>query len=146
MDIKTAFLNGKLREEIYVSQPEGFVDQDNPTHVYKLKKALYGLKHAPRVWYDMLSSFLLSQNFSKGVVDPTLFKRKEDKDILMMSMMGKMSIFLGLQIFQSPRGIFVDQTKYAVEILKNYGMDARDLVETPMVDRTKLDDSLHGKS
>ncbi|GJS62944.1 retrovirus-related pol polyprotein from transposon TNT 1-94 [Tanacetum coccineum] len=66
MDVKTAFLNGNLREEVYVSQPDGFVDPDNPNHVYKLKKALYGLKQAPRAWYDMLSSFLLSQDFSKG--------------------------------------------------------------------------------
>ncbi|GKA48975.1 retrovirus-related pol polyprotein from transposon TNT 1-94 [Tanacetum coccineum] len=75
MDFKTAFLNGKLKEEVYVSQPEGIVDQDNPSHVYKLKNALYGLKQAPRVWYDMLSSFLISQHFSKGAVDPTLFTR-----------------------------------------------------------------------
>nr|GFD58420.1 copia protein [Tanacetum cinerariifolium] len=63
MDVKTAFLNGNLREEVYVSQPDGFVDSDNPNHVYKLKKALYGLKQAPRAWYNMLSSFLLSQDF-----------------------------------------------------------------------------------
>nr|GFA96146.1 hypothetical protein [Tanacetum cinerariifolium] len=69
MDVKTAFLNGDLREEVYVSQPDGFVDTDNPNHVYKLKKALYELKQAPRVWYDMLSSFLLSQDFYKGSVD-----------------------------------------------------------------------------
>ncbi|GJT83734.1 retrovirus-related pol polyprotein from transposon TNT 1-94 [Tanacetum coccineum] len=128
MDVKIVFLNGKLREEVYVSQPEGFVDQDNPNHMYSLKKALYGLKQAPRAWYDMLSKFLLSQMFFKGVVDPTLFTRKEGKDILLvqiyvddiifastdpalcdvfaeimsskfkMSMMGKMSFFLGLQI------------------------------------------------
>ncbi|GJW87020.1 retrovirus-related pol polyprotein from transposon TNT 1-94 [Tanacetum coccineum] len=73
MDVKTAFLNGNLREEVYVSQPDGFVDPDNPNHVFKLKKALYGLKQAPHVWYDMLSSFLISQDFSKGSVDPTLF-------------------------------------------------------------------------
>ncbi|GJS64093.1 retrovirus-related pol polyprotein from transposon TNT 1-94 [Tanacetum coccineum] len=65
MDVKTAFLNGNLREEVYVSQPDGFVDKDKPNHVYKLKKALYGLKQAPRAWYDMLSSFLISQDFSK---------------------------------------------------------------------------------
>nr|GFA03980.1 hypothetical protein [Tanacetum cinerariifolium] len=76
MDVKTAFLNGNLREDVYISQPDGFVDPDNPNHVYKLKKALYGLKQAPRTWYDMLSSFLLSQEFSKGSVDPTLFIRK----------------------------------------------------------------------
>ncbi|GKA25273.1 retrovirus-related pol polyprotein from transposon TNT 1-94 [Tanacetum coccineum] len=72
MDVKMAFLNGELKEEVYVSQPEGFVDQDNPSHVYKLKKALYGLKQAPRAWYDMLSSFLISQYFSKGQRIPTL--------------------------------------------------------------------------
>nr|GEY58138.1 ribonuclease H-like domain-containing protein [Tanacetum cinerariifolium] len=83
MDVKTTFLNCELREKVYVSQLEGFVDQENPIHVYKLKKALYGLEQAPRAWYDMLSSFLLSQKFSKGVADPTLFIRKEGKDILM---------------------------------------------------------------
>nr|GFA19678.1 hypothetical protein [Tanacetum cinerariifolium] len=83
MDVKTAFLNGNLREDVYVSQPDGFVDPDNPNHVYKLKKALYGLKQAPRAWYDMLSSFLLSQEFSKGSVDPTLFIRKNGNDLLL---------------------------------------------------------------
>ncbi|GKC16581.1 retrovirus-related pol polyprotein from transposon TNT 1-94 [Tanacetum coccineum] len=83
MDVKTTFLNGELREEVYDSQPEGFIDQDNPTHVYKLKKSLNRLKQALRTWYDTLSNFLLSQKFSKGVVDPTLFTRKEGKDILM---------------------------------------------------------------
>ncbi|GJY83385.1 retrovirus-related pol polyprotein from transposon TNT 1-94 [Tanacetum coccineum] len=84
MDVKTAFLNGELKEEVYVSQPEGFVDQDNPSHVYKLKKALYGLKQAPRAWYDMLSSFLISQQFSKGAVDLTLFIRHARNDILLV--------------------------------------------------------------
>ncbi|GJS52363.1 retrovirus-related pol polyprotein from transposon TNT 1-94, partial [Tanacetum coccineum] len=83
MDVKTAFLNGELKEEVYVSQSEGFVDQDNPSHAYKLKKALYGFKQAPRAWYDMLSSFLLSQHFSKGVVNPTLFIRKAGNDLLL---------------------------------------------------------------
>nr|GEZ80895.1 retrovirus-related Pol polyprotein from transposon TNT 1-94 [Tanacetum cinerariifolium] len=84
MDVKTMFLNGNLREEVYVSQPDGFVDQDNPNHVYKLKKALYGLKQAPRAWYDMLSSFLISQDFSKGSVDPTLFIRRNGNDLLLV--------------------------------------------------------------
>ncbi|GJZ72502.1 retrovirus-related pol polyprotein from transposon TNT 1-94 [Tanacetum coccineum] len=79
MDVKTAFLNGNLREEVYVSQPDGFVDPDKPNYVYKLKKALYGLKQAPRAWYDMLSSFLISNDFSKGSVDPTLFIRRESE-------------------------------------------------------------------
>ncbi|GJX99610.1 retrovirus-related pol polyprotein from transposon TNT 1-94 [Tanacetum coccineum] len=151
MDVKTAFLNANLREEVYGSQSDGFVDPDNPNHVYKLKKALYGLKQAPRVWYDMLSSFLISQDFSKGSVDPTLFIRKEGKELLLvqvyvddiifaastpelydlfmcskfkMSMMGKISFFLGLQIFQNPRGIFINQSKYALESLKKYSFDS----------------------
>ncbi|GKA56719.1 retrovirus-related pol polyprotein from transposon TNT 1-94 [Tanacetum coccineum] len=103
MDVKTAFLNGELKEEVYISQPEGFVDQDNPSHVCRLKKALCGLKQAPRAWYDMLSSFLISQHFSKGAVDLTLFTRKAGNDLLLfkMSMMGQMSFFLGLQMSQN---------------------------------------------
>ncbi|GKB55948.1 retrovirus-related pol polyprotein from transposon TNT 1-94 [Tanacetum coccineum] len=148
-DVKTAFLNSLLREEVYVSEPDGFVDLDNPNHVYKLKKTLYGLKQAPHAWYDLLPKLLLSQEFSKGTVDPTLFIRRQRKDILLvqiyvddiifasttpelcdqfskimclklkMSMMGKISFFLGLQISQSPRGIFLNQSKYALESLKN---------------------------
>nr|GEU85301.1 hypothetical protein [Tanacetum cinerariifolium] len=81
MDVKTTFFNGNLREEVYVSQPDGFVDQDNPNHVYKLKKALYGLKQAPCAWYDMLSSFMISQDFSK--VDTLMVEKSklnEDKE------------------------------------------------------------------
>nr|GEY17506.1 copia protein [Tanacetum cinerariifolium] len=87
MDVNTVFLNKILREEVYVSQPDGFVDQDNSNHVYKLKKALYGLKQAPHAWYDLLSKFLLSHEFSKGTVDPTLFIRRQDKDILLYKSM-----------------------------------------------------------
>ncbi|GJR11455.1 retrovirus-related pol polyprotein from transposon TNT 1-94 [Tanacetum coccineum] len=84
MDMKIVFLNDILREEVYASQPEGFVDLENPNHVYKLKKALNELKQAPRAWYVLLSSFLLSQKFSKGTVDPTLFIRREGKEILLV--------------------------------------------------------------
>ncbi|GJR99375.1 retrovirus-related pol polyprotein from transposon TNT 1-94 [Tanacetum coccineum] len=83
MDVKTTFLNGELKEVVYVSQPKGFVDQNNPSHVYKLKKALYDLKQAPHAWYDMLSSFLISQQFSKGAVDPTLFTQHAGNEILL---------------------------------------------------------------
>nr|GEZ50478.1 retrovirus-related Pol polyprotein from transposon TNT 1-94 [Tanacetum cinerariifolium] len=113
MDVKTDFLNGELKKEVYVSLPEGFVDQDNPSHVYKLKKALYGLK--------MMT---------------TKFK---------MSMMGQMSFFLGLQISQSPRGIFLNQSKYDYEIVKKYGMLSSDSVDTPLVKKSKLDEDLQGK-
>nr|GEY20846.1 hypothetical protein [Tanacetum cinerariifolium] len=120
MDVKTAFLNGILREEVYISQPNGFVDQDNSNHGHKLKKVLYGLKQAPHAWYDLLSKFLLSQEFSKGTMDPTLFIRRQGKDIIL--------------------------SKYALESLKKYGMKSNDPVDTPMVDKSKLDEDPQGKS
>ncbi|GJY11323.1 retrovirus-related pol polyprotein from transposon TNT 1-94 [Tanacetum coccineum] len=145
MDVKTEFLNGILREEVYVSQPDGFVDPDNPNHVDRLKKTLYGLKQAPRAWYDLLSSFLLSHGFSKGTVDPTLFISGKDKDILLVQIYVDDIIFAStttelseLQISQSPRGIFLNQSKYALESLKKYGMESCDLVDTLMMETFKL--------
>ncbi|GJR60192.1 retrovirus-related pol polyprotein from transposon TNT 1-94 [Tanacetum coccineum] len=135
MDVKIAFLNGELKEEVYGSQPEGFVYQDNPFHVYKLKKALYGLKQAPRAWYDMLSSFLISQHFSKGAVDPKLFTRLDVND-------GADVILF--RISQSPRGIFINQSKYDSEIVKKYGMLTSDSVDKHMVEKSKLDEDLQG--
>nr|GEX84774.1 hypothetical protein [Tanacetum cinerariifolium] len=84
MDVKTAFLHGSLKEDVYVGQLEGFIDVDHPSHVYKLKKALYGLKQAPRAWYDELSKFLLHNHFIKGTIDPTLFIRRFHDDILVV--------------------------------------------------------------
>nr|GEX86462.1 retrovirus-related Pol polyprotein from transposon TNT 1-94 [Tanacetum cinerariifolium] len=110
IDVKTAFFKGNLWEEVYVSQPDGFVDPDNPDHVYKLKKALYGLKQAPCTWYDMLPSFLISQDFSKGSKDPTLFIRRNKNDLLL-----------------------------------KYGFEYCDPVETPMVEKSKLDEDKEGK-
>ncbi|KAJ9552544.1 LOW QUALITY PROTEIN: hypothetical protein OSB04_016589 [Centaurea solstitialis] len=142
MNIKNAFLNGKLNEEVYVAQPPGFVDPKFPDHVYKLNKALYGLKQAPRAWYDTLSTFLLSKGFVRGKIDSTLFLKKYPKHILLvqiyvddiifgstnpklcekfellmkseykMSMMAELTFFLGLQIKQSEKGIFINQGKY----------------------------------
>ncbi|GKA98955.1 retrovirus-related pol polyprotein from transposon TNT 1-94 [Tanacetum coccineum] len=109
MDVKTAFLNGELKEEVYVYQPKGFVDEDNTSHVYKLKKALYSLKQAPRAWYILLSSFLISQHLSKGAVDPRLFTRQAGNDLLL------------------------------------YGMISSVFVDTPMVEKSKLDEDLQGK-
>ncbi|GJS92326.1 retrovirus-related pol polyprotein from transposon TNT 1-94 [Tanacetum coccineum] len=146
IDVKTAFLNDILHEEVYVSQPDGFVDPENPNHVYKLKKALYGLKQASRSWYDLLSLFLLSQKFLKGTIDPTLFIRIAGKDILLMLIMGKLLFFLGLQILQSPRCIFLNQYKYALESLKKYGMETCDPVDTLMVEKSKLDENPQGKA
>ncbi|GJX41992.1 retrovirus-related pol polyprotein from transposon TNT 1-94 [Tanacetum coccineum] len=123
MDVKTTFLNGELKEEVYVSQPEGFVDPDHPTHVYRLKKDLYGLKQAPRAWYDTLSRLLLDNKFSKGAVDSTLFTRKPGKHILLVQ-------------------IYVDDIIFASTDPKT--MDSCDPLDTPMVDRLKLDEDLLG--
>nr|GEY05990.1 copia protein [Tanacetum cinerariifolium] len=131
---------------ITLNQPDEFVDPDNPNNVYKLKKALYVLKQAPRAWYGMLSSFLLSQEFFKGSMDPTLFIRKSGNDLLLMSMMGKISFFLGLQISRNPRGIFINQSKYALESLKKYGFESCEPVDTPMVEKSKLDEDKEGKA
>nr|GEU71818.1 hypothetical protein [Tanacetum cinerariifolium] len=106
------------------------------SHVYKLKKALYGLRKAPRAWYDKLSKFLLHNHFNKGTVDLTLFIRRLDDDILVM--MGEMMLFLGLQVNQSPHGIFINQPNYVLEILKNR-MESCDLIGTPMEIKDKLD-------
>ncbi|GJW92826.1 retrovirus-related pol polyprotein from transposon TNT 1-94 [Tanacetum coccineum] len=84
MDVKTAFLNGPLKEEVYVAQPDGFVDPDHPEKVYRLRKALYGLKQAPRAWYDELSNLLMSKGFTKGTIDLTLFIIKYGDDILLV--------------------------------------------------------------
>ncbi|GJZ26002.1 retrovirus-related pol polyprotein from transposon TNT 1-94 [Tanacetum coccineum] len=136
--------NGKLREEeVYVSQPEGFIDPDHPTHVYRLKKALYGLKQALRAWYDTLSRFLLDNKFSKGAADPTLFTRKTGKHILLVQIYVDDIIFVLTDpkaFSQNPEGIFINQSKFALEILKKFGMDSCDPVDTPMVDRLKLDE------
>ncbi|GJX57109.1 retrovirus-related pol polyprotein from transposon TNT 1-94 [Tanacetum coccineum] len=175
MDVKTAFLNGPLKEEVYVAQPDGFVDPDHPDKVYRLRKALYGLKQAPRAWYDELSKFLISKGFTKGIIDPTLFTIKYGEDILLvqiyvddiifgstnpkfskrfeklmhgrfeMSLMGEMKFFLGLQIHQSPRGIFINQAKYTLEILKKHGMEKGQSIGTPMAMKPKLDADLSGE-
>nr|GEX49083.1 retrovirus-related Pol polyprotein from transposon TNT 1-94 [Tanacetum cinerariifolium] len=169
MDVKTAFLHGTLKEDVYVCQLKGFIDADHPSYVFKLKKALYGLKQAPRAWYDELSTFLLQNHFFKGTTDPTLFIRRFVEDILVvqvyvddiifgfthprytqlffdlmksrfkMSMMGEMTFFLGLQVNQSHCGIFINQSNYVLEIFKKYEMESCDPVGTPMEIKDKLD-------
>nr|GEV33395.1 retrovirus-related Pol polyprotein from transposon TNT 1-94 [Tanacetum cinerariifolium] len=168
MNVKTAFLHGSLKEDVYVCQPEGFIDADHPSHAYKLKKALYWLKQASRAWYDELSTFLLQNRFSKGNIDPTLFTRHFDDNILVvqvyvyeiifgstnpryatlfsdlmkshfeMSMMGEMTFLFGLQVNQSPSGIFINQSNYVNEILKKYGLNTCDIIGTPMDIKDKL--------
>ncbi|GKA12243.1 retrovirus-related pol polyprotein from transposon TNT 1-94 [Tanacetum coccineum] len=173
MDVKTTFLNGPLKKEVYANQQDGFVDPHHPDKVYRLKKALYGLKQASRAWYDELSNFLVSKGFSKGSIDPTLFITKKREDILLvqiyvddiifgstnpklskkfkklmhnkfeMSMMGELKLFLGIQIHQSSCGIFINQAKYAKDILEKHGMTSCDSIGTPMATKP-IDADLSG--
>nr|GFB60928.1 hypothetical protein [Tanacetum cinerariifolium] len=175
MDVKTMFLNGTLKEEVYVGQPPGFVSKQYPDHVYALDKALYGLKQAPWAWYDVLSQFLIDSGFQKGSIDTTLFIKKKGKHIMLiqiyvndiifgstnpkyyikfldlmvkrfkMSMIGEMKFFLRLQVNQFSNGIFINQSKYIVDILKRFGMENYDTVPTLMVEQAKLKLDLVGK-
>ncbi|GJT48430.1 retrovirus-related pol polyprotein from transposon TNT 1-94 [Tanacetum coccineum] len=140
MDVKIAFLNGPLKEEVYVNQPYRFVDPHHPDKVSRLKKALYGLEQSPRAWYDEQSNFLVSKGFSKGSIDPTLFITKLREDILFL---GELKFFLGIQIHQSPCGIFINQAKYTQEILKKHGMTSCDGIGTPMATKP-LDPDMSG--
>ncbi|GKE20716.1 retrovirus-related pol polyprotein from transposon TNT 1-94 [Tanacetum coccineum] len=142
MDVKTAFLNGELKEVIYVSQPEGFVYQDNPSHVYKLKMTLYGLKQAPRALYDMLSSFLISQHFSKGAVDPTLFTRKAGNDLLLVQIYVNDIIFASTNIAMCNE--FANQMTTNFKMMGADVMLSSDSVDTPMVEKSKLYEDLQG--
>jgi hypothetical protein len=153
MDVKSAFLNGKISELVYVEQSPDFEDPTKPNHVYKLSKSLYGLKQAPHAWYERLRDFLLSEGFKIGKVDTTLSTKKIGNDIFIyqiyvddiifgstnedfckefgemmsrefeMSMIGELSFFLGLQIKQLNEGTFVCQSKYVTDILKKFGME-----------------------
>ncbi|KAK9169349.1 hypothetical protein Syun_001489 [Stephania yunnanensis] len=167
MDVKSAFLNGFINEEVYVEQPPGFEDHEHPGHVYHLQKALYGLRQAPRAWYDRLSAFLLKKGFKKGTLDPTLFILIEKRDMLLvqiyvddiifgssntslcnefsslmtnefeMSMMGELTYFLGLQIKQSKHGIFINQAKYVRDMLKKFKFENRKHVTLLVVPPSK---------
>ncbi|GJX05312.1 retrovirus-related pol polyprotein from transposon TNT 1-94 [Tanacetum coccineum] len=134
MDIKTSFLNGELKEEVNVCQREGFVDPDHLTHVYRLKKTLYGLKQASWAWYDTLSWFFLDNKFSKGAVDPKLFTRKIGKHILLVQ------IYVDDIIFASTDPKACDIFSNEMQILNKFGMDSSDPIDTPIVDRLKLDE------
>ena len=174
MDVKTAFLNGTLQEEVYVKQPPGFEDPAHPDHVYFLDKALYGLKQAPRAWYDCLSEYLLSNNYRRGAIDKTLFIQEVDRDILVvqvyvddiifgatnmvlverfkdvmsskfnMSLIGELNFFLGLQVSQKEDGIQVHQQKYLRKILKKYNMDGAKTLATTISQVVKQDGDING--
>nr|GEZ68804.1 retrovirus-related Pol polyprotein from transposon TNT 1-94 [Tanacetum cinerariifolium] len=144
MDVKTTFLHGLLKEDVYVCQPEGFIDDDHLSHVYKLMKALYGLKQAPRAWRfvdDILVVRVYVDDIIFGSTHPRYTQLFFDlmKSRFEMSMMREMTFFLGLQVNQSPCGIFINQSNYVLEILKKYGMESCDPVGTPMEIKDKHD-------
>ncbi|WVZ80469.1 hypothetical protein U9M48_027940 [Paspalum notatum var. saurae] len=169
MDVKSAFLNGCIEEEVYVKQPPGFESARFPDRVYKLRKALYGLKQAPRAWYARLKSFLLKSGFVMGLVDKTLFFLSRGGDTLIvqiyvddiifggssyalmsrefeMSLMGELQFFLGLQIKQGFEGTFVHQAKYTRDILKKFNMGDSKPITTPMSTNTALDADEDGEA
>ncbi|KAK2378305.1 putative mitochondrial protein [Trifolium repens] len=161
MDVKSAFLNGYLQEEVYVEQPKGFVDTKYPDYVYKLKKALYGLKQAPRAWYERLTQFLVNNGYRKGGSDKTLFVKESEGNLMIaqiyvddivfggmsnqmvqhfisqmqsefeMSLVGELTYFLGLQVKQMEDTIFISQSKYAKNIVKKFGLDSASHKKTP---------------
>ena len=151
MDIKTVFLNGLLKEDVYVAQPKGFIDPHFSNHVLYLKKALYWLKQAPITWYDQFTQYLVSHGFTRGQADQTLFIKRENGELIVaqvyiddiifgstkdelahnfsklmqaefeMSMIGELNHFLGLQICQRESGIIISQSKYAKNLVKKFG-------------------------
>nr|GEZ52827.1 hypothetical protein [Tanacetum cinerariifolium] len=162
MDVKSAFLYGTIKEEVYVCQPLRFEDPDHPDKVYKVVKALYGLHQAPRAWYETLDNYLLKNGFQRGKIDQTLFIKRQKGDILLvqiyvddiiigatnkdlckyfkklmkdrfqMSSMGELTFFLGLQVKQKKDGIFISQDKYVAEILKKFGLTEGKSDSTPI--------------
>jgi hypothetical protein len=167
MDVKTTFLNGVIEEEVYIEKPQGFEVEDMNSHVCKLKKSLYGLKQAPRAWYGLIDNFLMSLGFTKSKADSNLyFKVMNDELVILllyvddlfltreenlitkckkrlasefeMKDLGLMHYFLGLEVWQSLERIFLNQGKYAVEILKIFDMLESKPMNTPMEMNLKL--------
>lgn len=152
MDVKSAFLYGEIEEEVYVTQPKGFVDPHHSNLVYKVVKAHYGLHQAPRAWYARLSTFLLGRGYRRCTIDKTLSLKKDSRDIILvqvyvddiifgstkkewcdefedmmkgefeMSAMSEINFFLGLQVKQQKDGIFIRQDKYVLYILKMFDL------------------------
>jgi hypothetical protein len=176
MDVKSAFVDGPIKDEVYVEQPPCFEDNEYPNHVYKHSKALYGLKQAPRAWYECLRDFVIANGFKVGKVDPTLFTKTIAKDLFVcqiyvddiifgstnkstceefsrimiqkfeMSMMGELKYFLGFQVKQLQDGTFIIQTKYIQDILTKFGMKDVKPIKTPMGTNGHLDLDTGGKS
>jgi hypothetical protein len=166
MDVKTAFLNGLIEEEVYIEQPLGFEVHGRESHVCRLKKALYGLKQAPRAWYSRIDAYLQQLGFEKSEADPNLYfiMVGEDPLILLlyvddlfitgaerlissckeslasefeMTDIGLMHYFLGLEVWQEPGHIFLGQGKYVCDILSRFQMGDSRPMTTPMITNWK---------
>ncbi|KAL4014353.1 hypothetical protein IC575_026555 [Cucumis melo] len=174
MHVKSAFLNGYLNEEVYVTQPKGFVDPEFPQYVYKLNKALYRLKQAPQAWYERLTMYLGERVYSRGETDKTLFINRTSTNLIVaqiyvddiifggfpktlvdnfinimksefeMSLVGELSCFLGLQIKQRSEGMFISQEKYAKNLVKKFGLDQSQHKRTPAVTHAKITKDMVG--
>jgi hypothetical protein len=176
LDVKSTFLNGPIKEEVYVEQPPVFESEEYPNHVYRLHKELYGLKQAPRARYECLRDFLIENYFRIGKANSTLLTRKMGKDLFIcqtydvdiifgstnksfceefskimtdrfeMSMNEVLTFFLGFQMKQAKEGTFISQMKYTYDIVKKYGMDKAKLIKTLMGTNGHLDLNLGSTS
>lgn len=168
LDVKSAFLHGELKEDVYVEQPRGFESEKEREKVYKLKKALYGLRQAPRAWYSRIESYFQREGFRKCYCEHTLFVKTEGNNLLIISLyvddliytsdsemmlesfktsmkrefamtdLGRMKYFLGVEVIQDEEGIFISQKKYARDMLKKFGMEVCNAVRNPIVTGNKL--------
>jgi hypothetical protein len=174
MDVKTAFLNGVIEEEVYIEQPEGFEVFSSESHVCRLKRALYGLKQAPRAWYTQIDSYFTGLGFSKSEADPNLYQIVVEGKLLIivlyvddliltgdellilsckkdlatefeMKDLGLLHYFLGLEIWQRSGGLFVSQGKYAREILEKFNMHGCKPVDTPLPGGWRKEDATSGE-
>jgi len=168
LDVKSAFLHGELNEDVYIEQPQGFEVEGEEEKVYKLRKALYGLRQAPRAWYSRIESYFAKEGFKKCYCEHTLFVKAERGGVLIVSVyvddliytgnsdsmladfkasmtkefamtdLGLMKYFLGVEVIQDDKGIFIKQQKYAAEILERFGMERCNSVKNPIVPGNKL--------
>ncbi|GAA0166486.1 hypothetical protein LIER_21630 [Lithospermum erythrorhizon] len=172
MDVKSAFLNGMAEKEVYVEQPKGFVDSSCPQHVYRLKKALYGPKQAPRAWYKRLTKYLLTKGYAGGT-DKTLFIKYENFNLMVaqiyvddiifggmseqqfvqhmesefeMSMIGELNYFLGFQVKQMTESVFISQSNYVKNLVKKFGFENAKSKRTPATIHVKVGKYVHGSS
>ena len=173
MDVKTAFLNGKIEEEVYIEQPEGFNTHDSKTHFCKLKKALYGLKQAPRAWYERIDNHLLKLGYAKNEADQNLYFKTEGDDMIILVLyvddllitseehlikkckqelttefemkdLGLLHYFLELEVWQQDNCIILNQGKYTIDILTKFGMMECKPAATPMeINLHKLKDEMN---